>query len=117
MIKRLKKTLKQRVVVLTNYLTRQVRQMCEAAGADAFFDKSTELDEFTQYGLGCPFLENTANSSRNSGRKASEGFNLHISPIGVGSPARRRVVTGIRRQTTTGTANAELYRRNWNKQD
>ena len=48
-IKCLQRRPEQRVVVLTNYPTQQVRQMCESAGADAFFDKSTELDEFTGY--------------------------------------------------------------------
>ena len=48
-IKCLHRRSKQKVVVLTNYPTQQVRQMCESAGADAFFDKSTELDEFTGY--------------------------------------------------------------------
>ncbi|WP_353506314.1 response regulator [Variovorax davisae] len=36
----------QRVAVLTNYSTESVRKTCLDAGADAFFDKSTQLDEF-----------------------------------------------------------------------
>ena len=48
-IKCLHRRPEQRVVVLTNYPTEQMRQMCQSAGADAFFDKSTELDEFTGY--------------------------------------------------------------------
>ncbi|APW38512.1 hypothetical protein RD110_15965 [Rhodoferax koreense] len=36
----------QRVVVLTNYATAEIRQRCLALGADAVFDKSTELDAF-----------------------------------------------------------------------
>lgn len=32
-------------VVLTNYATRQYRDKCMSAGADFFFDKSTEFDE------------------------------------------------------------------------
>lgn len=38
----------QRVVVLTNYATNDIRQRSKAAGADAVFDKSTELDEFLE---------------------------------------------------------------------
>jgi DNA-binding NarL/FixJ family response regulator len=39
----------QKIVVLTNYPTPHMRQLCRSAGADAFFDKSTELDEFINY--------------------------------------------------------------------
>lgn len=48
-IRHLQPTLAQKVVVLTNYPTSQMRELCMSAGADAFFDKSTELDEFTTY--------------------------------------------------------------------
>ncbi len=34
----------QKVVVLTNYATPEVRHRCLALGADAVFDKSTEID-------------------------------------------------------------------------
>lgn len=36
----------QRVVVLTNYLTPDIRKRCAELGADAVFDKSNELDAF-----------------------------------------------------------------------
>jgi DNA-binding NarL/FixJ family response regulator len=36
----------QRVLVLTNYATEDMRQRCLSAGADAVFDKSCELDAF-----------------------------------------------------------------------
>ncbi len=36
----------QKVVVLTNYATSDIRRNCLALGADAVFDKSTELDDF-----------------------------------------------------------------------
>ncbi|MDI1274215.1 response regulator [Polaromonas sp.] len=39
----------QRVVVLSNYATDDIRQRCLACGADAVFDKSTELDQFLAY--------------------------------------------------------------------
>jgi len=41
----------QRVVVLTNYPTEAVRKACLQAGADAFFDKSTQLEEFFEFCL------------------------------------------------------------------
>lgn len=39
----------QRIVVLTNYATPEIRQRAAALGADAVFDKSTELDELIAY--------------------------------------------------------------------
>ena len=39
----------QRVAVLTNYATDDMRRRCMKLGADAIFDKSTELDEFFMY--------------------------------------------------------------------
>ena len=39
----------QKVVVLTNYATADIRQRSLALGADAVFDKSNELDEFFAY--------------------------------------------------------------------
>jgi CheY-like chemotaxis protein len=39
----------QRVAVLTNYATDAIRQRCLKAGADAVFDKSTQLEEFFDY--------------------------------------------------------------------
>jgi DNA-binding NarL/FixJ family response regulator len=41
----------QRVVVLTNYPTPVTRSACLEAGADAVFDKSTELDAFFDFCL------------------------------------------------------------------
>jgi DNA-binding NarL/FixJ family response regulator len=38
----------QRVVVLTNYATPDIRRRALAAGADAVFDKSTEIDQFLE---------------------------------------------------------------------
>ena len=45
----LEKSAAQKAVVLTNYPTKQMRELCMFAGADAFFDKSTELDEFGEF--------------------------------------------------------------------
>lgn len=39
----------QLVVVLSNYATREMRAQCLALGADAVFDKSTELDVFFDF--------------------------------------------------------------------
>lgn len=36
----------QRIVVLTNYATADIRERCTRLGANAVFDKSTELDAF-----------------------------------------------------------------------
>ncbi len=39
----------QKVVVLTNYATPAMRARAKALGADAFFDKSAEIDELVEY--------------------------------------------------------------------
>lgn len=39
----------QKVVVLTNYATPSMRSRAKALGADAFFDKSAEIDELVAY--------------------------------------------------------------------
>ncbi|KWT96939.1 MULTISPECIES: response regulator [unclassified Variovorax] len=39
----------QRVVVLTNYPTAEIRRRCAALGADAVFDKSTEFEELFEF--------------------------------------------------------------------
>ena len=39
----------QRVVVLTNYATDEVRRRCAALGVDAVFDKSREIDALIDY--------------------------------------------------------------------
>jgi len=39
----------QRVVVLSNYVTPDIRTRCQALGADAVFDKSRDLDAFIEY--------------------------------------------------------------------
>lgn len=39
----------QKVVVLTNYATPETRNRCLHSGADAVFDKSTELDQFFEF--------------------------------------------------------------------
>jgi two-component system, OmpR family, response regulator len=39
----------QKVVVLTNYATNDIRRRCAELGSDAVFDKSNELDELLEY--------------------------------------------------------------------
>ena len=39
----------QKVVVLTNYATNDIRSRCAELGSDAVFDKSNELDELLEY--------------------------------------------------------------------
>jgi DNA-binding NarL/FixJ family response regulator len=39
----------QKVVVLTNYPTTQIRERCRELRADALFDKSNELDDFFEF--------------------------------------------------------------------
>ena len=41
----------QRVVVLSNYATADMRQRCAQLGADAVFDKSNEIDALVDYCL------------------------------------------------------------------
>lgn len=48
-IRRIRKASTQRVVVLTNYSANAMREFCICSGADRFFDKTSELNEFTQY--------------------------------------------------------------------
>lgn len=37
------------MVVLTKYSATHARSTCMTAGANAFFDKSTQIEEFAQY--------------------------------------------------------------------
>lgn len=46
----------KRVVVLTNYATPDIRTRCAALGADAVFDKSSEIEALAQY---CDALAST----------------------------------------------------------
>jgi ActR/RegA family two-component response regulator len=39
----------QRAIMLTNYLSEVTKAKCTALGANAIFDKSTELDDFFAY--------------------------------------------------------------------
>jgi len=41
----------QKIVVLSNHTTRHVRQRCAELGADAVFDKATEIDDLIDFCL------------------------------------------------------------------
>lgn len=41
----------QKMIVLSNHATRDIRARCAALGADAVFDKSTEIDALMDYCL------------------------------------------------------------------
>ena len=43
------RTTKQKVVVLSNYATTDIRQRCAQLGVDAVFDKSNEIDALVDY--------------------------------------------------------------------
>lgn len=45
------RALAQKVIVLTSYATPTIRQRCLELGADALFDKATEIDEFTRFAI------------------------------------------------------------------
>ncbi|QRF56068.1 response regulator transcription factor [Variovorax sp. UC122_21] len=47
----------QKVVVLSNYATAEMRDRSRVLGADAFFDKSAELDQLVAY---CETLQETS---------------------------------------------------------
>jgi len=42
----------QRVIVLSNYATEDMRKRCMQLGADAVFDKSNEIDALVEYCIG-----------------------------------------------------------------
>lgn len=56
----------QKVVVLSNYATNDIRERCSRLGADAVFDKSNELDMLFEYLLGT--------ASVGSGGRGNSGF-------------------------------------------
>lgn len=45
------RTARQKVVVLSNYATADIRQRCAQLGVDAVFDKSNEIDALVDYCL------------------------------------------------------------------
>ncbi|MDB5957388.1 response regulator [Ramlibacter sp.] len=52
----------QRVVVLSNYATDDMRKRCAQLGADAVFDKSNEIDALVDYCLGLGLGERPASA-------------------------------------------------------
>ena len=67
----------QKVVVLTNYATPDIRRRANKLGADAVFEKATELDALYAY---C--TAQTENISREEVRRArNEPLNLHTPAV------------------------------------
>jgi len=58
----------QKVVVLSNYATTDIRQRCSQLGVDAVFDKSNEIDALIEY---C--IEQTANLDSAEARLRATG--------------------------------------------
>ena len=58
----------QKVVVLSNYATADIRQRCSQLGVDAVFDKSNEIDALVEY---C--IEQTRNLNSAEARERSTG--------------------------------------------
>ena len=44
-----KRSLAQKVIVLSNYATSDVRKQCALLGVDAVFDKSTEIEQLLEF--------------------------------------------------------------------
>ncbi|MES2424699.1 MAG: response regulator [Pseudomonadota bacterium] len=55
---------KQKVVVLSNYATQDIRERCLALGVDAVFDKSNQIDALLDFCINC---KDQVVSARNSG--------------------------------------------------
>ena len=53
---------RQKMVVFSNYATREVRSRCAQLGVDAVFDKSTEMDDLLAY---CVAQSKTLDSADN----------------------------------------------------
>jgi DNA-binding NarL/FixJ family response regulator len=58
----------QRMVVFTNYATREMRMRCAQLGVDAVFDKSTEIDNLLAYCVAQSQIMDSA-ASQDSGRQ------------------------------------------------
>jgi len=54
----------QKVVVLSNYATPDIRKRCAQLGADAVFDKSNEIDALVDYCIEITAQQNGAPASR-----------------------------------------------------
>jgi two-component system OmpR family response regulator len=69
----------QKIVVLTNYATPEIRQRSATLGADAVFDKSTELDELIGYcsGLAAKFQRQPLPGGQGSVARPNPANRLH----------------------------------------
>ncbi|SFD46546.1 response regulator [Paracidovorax konjaci] len=57
------RTARQKMVVLSNYATPDVRMRCAQLGVDAVFDKSNEIDALVEYCVEHGALRNTAGNA------------------------------------------------------
>jgi len=78
----------QKVVVLTNYATEEIRRRAADLGADAVFDKSSELDDLFAY---C--AEQTSHEAEPENRQAQHAALLRLrgmaaAPAPRGTPSR-----------------------------
>lgn len=55
---------KQKVVVLSNYATQDIRERCLALGVDAVFDKSNQIDALLEFCMTCQ--DQGSSAARNS---------------------------------------------------
>jgi two-component system, OmpR family, response regulator len=54
---------KQKVVVLSNYATQDIRERCLALGVDAVFDKSNQIDALLDFCMNCKDQISSAGNS------------------------------------------------------
>ena len=65
------RTSEQKMVVLSNYATPDVRMRCAQLGVDAVFDKSNEIDALVDYCVQHSSLSHTMDATSSSGAPAA----------------------------------------------
>jgi two-component system, OmpR family, response regulator len=60
---------RQKMVVFTNYATREMRVRCAQLGVDAVFDKSTEIENLLAYCVAQGQIMNSAATNQDAGRQ------------------------------------------------
>lgn len=74
----------QRIVVLSNHSSRDVRWRCRQLGADAVFDKSTELEALVDY---CVKLRDDPAAARAAGQAKEAGLPPQPAAAAPAAPA------------------------------